>query len=122
MPSALLPSLVAAIEPIAAYVARTPPPNRHADHCADLIDAASEYVDAVAEEEKARAAQPNWQAIADQMIRVLELPPSPNLLILRIERHLRQPALKERAAWPLAQRMIAAECCSHHLGLPDSLR
>lgn len=119
MPSALLPPLLAAIEPIAAYCARTPSPNKHADQCEDFVNAASEYVDAVEAEELARAAQPNWRAIAAQMVAHLQFPPRTNPLILRIERHLAQPHLQARAAWPLAQRMTAAKINSHYLGTPD---
>lgn len=122
MSSALLPALIAAIEPIAAYNARTPAPNKHADHCAALINAIGDFADAVENEGKARAAQPNWQAIALQMIAHLEFPPRTNPLILRIERHLAQPHLQARAAWPRAQRMMAAEIKSHHLGLPNYLK
>ena len=122
MSSALLPPLIAAIEPIAAYNARTPSPNKHADHCAALINAIGDFADAVEDEEKSRAAQPNWRAIVGQMVACLEFPPSTNPLVLRIERHLAQPHLQARAAWPRAQRMIAAEIKSHHLGLPDYLK
>ena len=122
MPSALLPPLIAAIEPIAAYVNRTPAGNKHADHCEALVTTAIAFANEVDAEDKAREAQPNWRAIALRMVDVLDFPPSTDPFILRVQAHLDQPHMKARAAWPLAKRMIAAECCSHHLGLPDYLR
>ena len=122
MPSALLPPLIAAIEPIAAYVNRTPAGNKHADHCEALVTTAIAFANEVDADTKARAAQPNWRAIAAQMVAVLDFPPSTNPLVLRIEPQLAQPRLQARAAWPLAQRMLAAEIKSHHLGLPDYLK
>jgi hypothetical protein len=122
MPSALLPPLLAAIEPIAAYVNRTPAGNKHADHCADLINATSDYVSAVAAENEAREAEPNWQAIAAQMVAHLAFPPPTNPVILRCQQHLAKPSMRNRAAPPLAQRMYLATANSHNLGFPDYLR
>ena len=122
MPSALLPPLIAAIEPLSAYCARTPPGNRHADQVEALIATASDYVDAVEAETDARAAQPDWRIIAARRVAALDFPPTTNPFILRAQGHLGQPHLQARAAWPLAQRMLATECCSHHLGLPNYLK
>ena len=122
MPSALLPPLVAAIEPLAAYCARTPPGNRHADQVEALITTASEYVEAVAAETEARAAQPDWRAIAAQMVAYLEFPPCTNPLVLRVQRHLDSPAMKHRAALTQVQRLYLPQITSHHLGLPDYLK
>lgn len=119
MPSALLPPLIAAIEPIAAYVNRTPTGNKHADHCEALVTAAIGFADAVEAEDKARALQPDWRAIAAQMVAYLEFPPSQHPLALRVQRQLAQPHLLARAAQPLAYRMLAASVNSHHLGTPD---
>lgn len=121
MPSALLPPLLAAIEPLAAYCARTPAGNRHADHVADLINAASEYVEATEAETKWRAQQPDWQGIAAQMAGALDFPPSASALILRCQQHLEKPSVQTRAAAPLAQRMYLATATSHNLGFPDYL-
>lgn len=114
-------ALRTAVAPIAAYVARTPAPNQHADRCAALVDAVADYVDEVEEAEAARAAEPDWQALAYRMVAALDFPPSTNPLVLRCQRLLDSPALQRRAARPLAQRMLLATITSHHLGLPDQL-
>ena len=115
MLSALLPPLEAAIAPLAAYCARTPAPNRHADHVAAFIDAAADYVAAVEAAEATRARQPDWQAITVQMVACLEFEPSTNPLVLRVTRQLAQPHLLARAAWPLAKQILAATITSHQL-------
>lgn len=114
-------ALLAAVEPIAAYVERTPPPNRHADKCAALVDAVADYVEEVEEAEATRAAEPNWKALTYQMVGALDFPPSTNPLILRCQGLLDTPRLKARAALPLAQRMYLAQLTSHHLGPPNDL-
>jgi hypothetical protein len=114
-------ALLAAVAPIAAYVARTPAPNKHADRCAVLVDAVADYVDEVADADAARAAAPDWQALTYRMVAALDFPPSTNPLVLRCRVLLDSPHLQARAALPLAQRMYLAQINSHHLGLPDQL-
>jgi hypothetical protein len=121
MPSTLLPPLLAAIEPIAAYVNRTPAGNKHADHCADLINAAADYADAVEAEEQARAEATDWQQVADCLLARMVPPTAPSPLLARISAHLRHLRLQARALKPLAERMLQATITSHHLGLPDYL-
>jgi len=114
-------ALLAAVEPIAAYVARTPPPNKHADRCAVLVDAVADYVDAVEQAAEARAAEPDWRALAYRMVFALDFPPSTHPLLVCCRRFLDSPRLKARAALPLAQRLYLAQLTSHYLGLPDYL-
>ena len=114
--------LLAAIEPIAAYCARTPAPNTHADRCAALVNAAADYVEAVEQVETVRTEAPDWRAIALRMAACLDTsayPPSP--LAARVGALLATPALRRRAALPLAQRMYLAQINSHYLGTPSTL-
>ena len=118
MPSpALTTALLAAIEPLAAYVARTPPGNAHADKVAAALEAVADYVDATAAADFTPPA-PDWEHITDRIMAHFEseLPPTP--LMVRTAAHLAR--LSARAAWPLAQRMAAARITSHHLGTPDT--
>ncbi|MDO7851379.1 hypothetical protein [Hymenobacter convexus] len=114
-------ALLAAVEPIAAYVARTPAPNRHADRCAVLVDAVADYVEEVEAAETVRAAEPDWKALTYRMVAALDFPSPTHPLILRCRALLDSPRLQARAALPLAQRMLAATVTSHHLGTPDHL-
>ena len=115
-------ALLAAVEPIAAYVARTPPSNQHADRCATLVDAVADYVEAVEMEAEACAAEPDWKTIALRIMDALDFSPPTNRLLLRCQRLLDRPHLKKRAAQPLAPRLYLAQFTSHHLGLPDYLK
>lgn len=114
-------ALQAAIEPIAAYCARTPSPNAHADRCAALVNEVADYVEAVEQQAQADATGPDWQAIAGQMVQALDFPASTNPVVLRSQRLLSLPHLQARTALPLAQRMLLATVSSHHLGVPASL-
>ena len=110
--------LLAAIEPLAAYVARTPAGNAHADRVAAAVDAVADYVEET-EAENATPPGPDWQHIVDRILAYLtpEQPLTP--LMARTRAHLDQPHLKARAARPLVERMAAERICSHHLGTPD---
>ncbi|SFP79332.1 hypothetical protein [Hymenobacter arizonensis] len=113
-------ALLAAVEPIAAYVNRTPSPNKHADRCAALVDAVADYVEDVEQAEEARAAQPDWEALAYRMIQYVQ--PTPfTPLMQRNWAFLTGPCAEARAALPLAQRMALASITSHHLGRPAYL-
>lgn len=112
-------ALLAAVEPIAAYVARTPAGNAHADKCALLVDAVADYVDEAAAADFEPPA-PDWEAIASQLAGLLP-PTAPTALMSRCRAFLDSPAMQARAALPLAQRMALAEITSHHLGTPDTL-
>ena len=120
MPSALLLPLLAAIEPIAAYVNRTPAGNKHADHCADLINAVSEYAETAEAAADTRAASPDWEAITEQVVTALNFAPSAHPVLLRARRFVDSPAMKERAALSVAQRLYLATITSHHLGIPTA--
>lgn len=120
MPSALLPALLAAIEPIAAYCARTPAPNRHADYCAELINTISEYAEVAEAAADAQAAAPDWEAITERVITALNFPAPAWPVILRARRLLDSPAMKTRAALSVAQRLYLATITSHHLGIPTA--
>lgn len=116
MPSpATTTALLAAVEPIAAYVARTPPGNAHADKCAALVDAVADYV-----EEAATVAKPgpDWEHITARILAHwdMERPDSP--LMARTRAHL--DTLKARAAGTLLERLVQSRYTSHHLGTPDS--
>ena len=114
-------TLLAAVQPIAAYVERTPPPNKHADRCAALVDAVADYVEEVEEAEAARQAEPNWKALTYQMVAALEFPPCTHPLVLRCRQFLDSPSMQRRAALAPAQRLYLAQITSHHLGQPDHL-
>lgn len=119
MPSApTTAALLAAVQPLAAYVARTPPGNAHADKVAAAVDAVADYVEE-AEAENATPPGPDWQHIVDRILAYMtpEKPPTP--LMARTRAHL--DTLKARAALPLTQRMTQARICSHHLGTPETL-
>jgi hypothetical protein len=111
--------LLAAIEPMAAYCARTPAPNAHADRLAALVNAAADYVEAV----EASRVGPDWAAVADCLLARCPLPvsanPSPWSAFAAAQ--LARPDFQLRRAQPLARRMALASLTSHHLGLPDSL-
>ena len=117
MPSpASTAALLAAVAPLAAYVARTPAGNAHADKVAAALEAVADYVDATT---AADFTPPpiDWEHITDRIMEHFEseLPPTP--LMARTAAHLAR--LSARADWPLAQRMAAAHITSHHLGTPD---
>ena len=120
MPSpATTTALLAAVRPLAAYVARTPAGNAHADKCAALVDAVADYV------EEATAADflppaPDWEALVYRMAAYIAPTAPPSAVAARTRAHLDSPAMQARAALPLAQRMSAARICSHHLGTPDT--
>lgn len=116
--AALLAALLAAIEPIAAYCARTPAPNVHADRCAALVNAAADYVEAVEQQ----AAGPDWQAIAHRLLTRCPLPAStPSPWSAFAAQQLARPDFVARRALPLVQRMELATRNSHYLGLPNAL-
>ena len=108
-------ALRAAIEPIAAYCARTPAPNAHADLLATLVNAAVDYAEAVEQ----ASAGPDWQTIADRLLMRCPLPvsasPSPwsAFAVLQMAR----PDLRARLALPLAQRIACASLNSNFLAL-----
>lgn len=116
-------ALHAAIVPLAAYVARTPAGNRHADAVAAAVDAVADYVEDSEAADATRAAEPDWKALAYRMAERLPDPPGyqPAPLLLRCRALLDSPRAKARAALPLAQRMALAQINSHHLGTPDSI-
>ena len=114
-------ALRAAIEPLAAYVARTPAGNRHADAVATAVDAVADYVEEAEREAHRRQLQPDWQAVAMRMAERVEPTAPPSALVLRCRALLNSPRLLARAALPLAQRMALAQINSHHLGTPDTL-
>lgn len=114
-------ALLAAVEPIAAYLARTPPPNKHADKCAALVDAVADYVEGVAQAEERRAGEPDWQALAYRMVQRIEPTAPPSPLVVRCRAFLASPAMQARAALPLVDRMRLATVTSHRLGIPDYL-
>ena len=115
-------ALLAAVKPIAAYVARTPAPNKHADKCAALVDAVADYVEEVELTQADRAAEPDWQALVYQMLRYVEPTTPPTPLMLRCQALLDSPANKTCATLPLAQRILLATTNSLDLGLPDHLQ
>lgn len=110
-------ALLAAVQPLAAYVARAPAANAHADRCAALVDAVADYAEEV-EAENATPPGPDWQHILDRVMAYLEPEKPPTPLMVRTRAHL--DSLQTRAALPLAQRMAQARISSHHLGIPDS--
>ena len=119
MPSpALTAALLAAIEPLAAYVARTPAGNAHADKVAAAVDRVADYVEA-AEAEAFTAPAPDWQAITGRIMAYFEPEQPRTALMLRTRAHL--DLLHARAVRPLTERMAAARISSHHLGTPDTL-
>ena len=119
---AALAAVVTAIEPIAAYVNRTPAGNKHADNCAALINSVSDLADTVEAAAAQRAQEPHWRRIAERAISRIAVPGyQPSALILRCQRFLDSPSMQRRATLPLAQRMYLAQINSHHLGLPDYL-
>ena len=109
-------ALLAAVEPLAAYVARTPAGNAHADRCAALVNAVADYVEQATPEPPAPG--PDWQHVTERIMSYLtpEKPPTP--LMVRTRAHL--DTLTARAAGPLVGRMSQARICSHHLGTPDT--
>ena len=118
MPSTLTTTaLLTAVHPLAAYVARTPPGNAHADRCAALVDAVADYVEET-EAENATPPGPDWEAITGRIMAYFEPEQPPTALMARTRAHL--DTLKARAALPLVQRMSQARICSHHLGIPDT--
>ena len=118
MPSpALTAALRAAIEPLAAYVARTPPGNAHADKVAAVVDRVADYVEA-AEAEAFPAPGPDWQAITGRIMAYFEPEQPRTALMARTRAHL--DLLHARAAGTLLERMSQARITSHHLGTPDT--
>ena len=118
MPSArTTDALLAAIRPLAAYVARTPPGNAHADKVAAVVDRVADYVEA-AEAEAFPAPGPDWQAITGRIMAYFEPEQPRTALMARTRAHI--DLLHARAARPLTERMAAARITSHHLGTPDS--
>ena len=118
MPSpATTATLLAAIEPLAAYVARTPAGNAHADRCAALVDAVADYVDAV-DAEAWTAPAPDWEHVTARILAHWEMDTPITQLMARTRAHL--DLLHARAAQPLAPRMSAARLTSHHLGTPST--
>ena len=111
-------SLLAAIEPAAAYLERTARPNRHADQLEELVNAALDFGEAADQ----RLSGPDWESIALRMARYLEPTAPPSPIVARTRAHLDQPHLLARAALPLARRMALAAITSHHLSIPDYLR
>ena len=117
MPSpALTAALLAAIEPLAAYVARTPAGNAHADRCAALVDAVADYVDAV-DAEAWSAPAPDWAHVTARILVRWDLDTPITPRMARTRAHL--DLLHGRVARPLVERMSQARICSHHLGTPD---
>ena len=110
-------ALLAALAPLAAYVARTPPGNAHADRCAALVDAVADYAEEV-EAENATPPGPDWQHIVDRIMAYMTPDKPPTPLMVRTRAHL--DSLQARADLPLTQRMSQARICSHHLGIPDT--
>ena len=108
-------ALLTAIHPIAAYVARTPAGNAHADRCAALVDAVADYVDEAAAADFEPPA-PDWEVLALRMAAYIEPTAPPSPIAARTRAHL--DTLTARAARPLPERMAAARLISHHLGLP----
>ena len=118
MPSpATTTALLAAVRPLAAYVARTPAGNAHADKVAAAVDAVADYVEET-EAENATPPGPDWQDITARIMAYFEPDKPPTPLMARTRAHL--DTLKARAARPLIERMAAARICSHHLGTPDN--
>ena len=109
-------ALLAAVEPVAAYVARTPAGNAHADKVAAVVDAVANYVEA-AEAEAFKAPAPDWEAITGRIMAYFEPEQPRTALMARTRAHL--DLLHARAARPLIERMSQARICSHHLGTPD---
>lgn len=114
-------ALHAAVVPLAAYVARTPAGNRHADQVAAAVDAVADYVEEAEREEHHRHGQPNWQALVYRLAAHIEPTAPPSALVVRCRALLDSPRLQARAARPLAQRMALAQLNSHYLGPPDTL-
>ena len=118
MPSAFTTAaLLAAVHPLAAYVARTPAGNAHADRVAAAVDAVADYVEET-EAENATPPGPDWQTITARIMAYFEPEKPLTPLMARTRAHL--DSLTVRAALPLAQRMAQARLSSHHLGIPDT--
>lgn len=111
-------ALRSAIEPLAAYVARTPAGNRHADTVAAAVDAVADYVEEV-EAENEVPPGPDWEHIAHRFLAYLEPEKPPTPAMIRARRQL--DYLAARAARPLAERMALASLNSHYLGCPATL-
>lgn len=111
-------ALRAAIIPIAAYCARTPAPNAHADRCATLVNAAADYVEAV----EATPTGPDWAAVAYFLLTRCAVPASAPASPWAVfaAAQLARMAFQARRALPLAQRMALASLNSHYLDSPDS--
>lgn len=108
-------ALLAAVKPIAAYAARTPPPDRLADDCATLVNTVADLVDAIEQAAEARVAEPDWQALFYRVVASLDFPASTHPLVRRCRQSLANPCANARATLPLAQRLFLASITSHHL-------
>lgn len=114
-------ALLAAIEPLAAYVARTPSGNAHADKVATAVDAVADYVEGVEAAAYQHAQEPDWQALAYQLAAAVTLPPEPPCpLIARCRALLSSPRALRTAALPLAHRQALAAVTSYDLPPYDS--
>ena len=112
-------ALFTAVEPVAAYCQRTARPNRHADQLDQLLSAVADFGAAADQAVALAEAGPDWEAIAMRLAPLLP-PVAPTPLEIRCRAFLDSPAMKARAALPLAQRMALASITSHHLGTPDT--
>ena len=108
-------ALLTAVKPIAAYAARTPPPNRLADNCATLVNTVADLVDVIEQAAEARVAEPDWQALFYRVVASLDFPASTHPLV----RRRRQLLANARATLPLAQHLFLASITSHHLTSAD---
>ena len=113
MPSpALTAALLAAIEPLAAYVARTPPGNAHADKVAAAVNAVADYM-----EQAVPPPGPDWEHVTARILVHWDMDTPVTPLMARTRAHIDR--LHARAARPLVERMSQARITSHHLGTPD---
>ena len=108
-------ALLAAVEPVAAYVARTPAGNAHADRCAALVNAVADYVELASAPPV--AAGPDWERVTARIMAHWDMDTPITPLMARTRAHL--DLLHARAARPLVERMSQARITSHHLGTPD---
>ena len=117
MPSpALTAVLLAAIEPLAAYVARTPAGNAHADKVAAAVNAVADYMEQAAQPPPPPG--PDWEHVTARILVHWDMDTPITPLMARTRAHLDR--LHERAARPLVERMSQARITSHHLGTPDT--
>ena len=105
-------ALLAAIEPLAAYVARTPAGNTHADKVAAAVNAVADYM-----EQAVPPPGPDWEHVTTRIPAHWDMDTPVTPLMARTRAHIDR--LHARAARPLVERMSQARITSHHLGTPD---